>query len=152
MNITATMTTEQPSNLDKVIGEIYFYCTFSMSILSMIGSAFIVIYYLWIDNNETKTSNGRKILIYLSIADFLTAFGNIMGITWYQVKENLQELGYNVMCKFHASLTIFSSSASYFWTVSMTVYLYVCIVLRKQQSGDKLMIAFHLFCWIVPGK
>ena len=151
MNTTEThATTPGPeiSQMDQIIGYMYFYCTLVMSVLSMVGSVIIILSNLCTDDPKTT---GRKILIYLSLADFITAFGNLMGIIWYVTKDSMSEKSSESMCEFHASLTIFSSSSSYFWTVFMTIFLYMCTAVTLQGWDSKLLYAAHITCWIFPG-
>ena len=145
--------TESDVNGNKTTALVYFYCTLVMSILSIIGTSIIMLTYYCFDDMR---SVGRKMLVFLSLADFLTAVGNILGITWYYVKENLGIVDCSgtcfAMCETHAILTIFSSNSSYLWTVAMALHLYVTIVVRKQWLNDKSFAVFHGVCWGFPGK
>ena len=129
---------------------IYFYCTFSMSILSVFGTSTIIGTYWYF---EDMRSTGRKILVFISTADFLTASGNIMGVTWYicMSRDTLTQAGSEFFCNFHAILTIFSNNCSYCWMIVMALHLYFGICLRKRLWTEKLVI-FHIFCWGFPGE
>ena len=120
-----------------------------MSFLSMVGSVFIVILYIWLPWIRTT---GRTMLIWLSVADFLTAMGNLMGIVWYINKSSMSDTVCMGFCKAHAAITIFSSISSFFWTVAIGVHLYMCIVLANAQMAKKITIPCHIICWILPGE
>ncbi|ELU04842.1 hypothetical protein CAPTEDRAFT_35700, partial [Capitella teleta] len=116
-------------------------------LLSMIGCAFIMITYIKFD--ELRTT-GRKLLVFLSLADFLTAFGNFMGIIWFIRHDSMDAAVSNVLCEFHAALTFFSSVSSFLWTVAMAIHLYVCIVRLDSITADRLLPYFHVACWALP--
>ena len=137
---------------DDTMALVYFYCTLVMSILSIVGASVIMLTYWYFDDMR---SVGRKMLCFLSLADFLTAVGNILGITWYEVKDSRNvvecEATCFALCETHAVITIFSSNSSYIWTVAMALHLYVTIVVRKR-LGYKNFAVFHIVCWGFPGK
>ena len=138
-----------PDRIHIMMAHVYFWATGCMSIASIFGSIVIGLTY-WMFP-ELRTS-GRKLLVFLSIADFLTAFGNIMGISWYIFKDDMTETSGDILCKFHASLTIFSSISSFLWTGVIAVHLYLCIVQGKTKLAKTLIFYFHMLCWIIPGK
>ena len=131
---------------------VYFYCTLISSVLSIIGTSIIIVTYFCFDDLR---SNGRKILTFLSVADFLTAAGNILGITWYEIKDRLNVDNCtgtcDSMCKTHATITIFSSNSSYLWTVVMALHLFVGIVTMRKFWEDFHFRLFHAVCWGFPG-
>ena len=137
---------------ESTMALVYFYCTLCMSTLSIIGASIIIATYFCFDDLR---SNGRKILTFLSVADFLTAFGNILGITWYEVKDRLEVENCtgscDSMCKTHATITIFSSNSSYLWTVVMALHLFVTIVTMRRFWQDFHFRLFHAACWGFPG-
>ena len=138
----------ESDNGSDVAAYIYFYCTFVVSILSLLGTSVTIGTYWYFDDMR---STGRKILVFISIADFLTALGNVLGVTWYTQKDTMTEEGSTFLCNFHAILTIFSSNCSYCWTIAMALHLYFGICLHKRLWTEKLMV-FHIFCWGFPSK
>lgn len=135
--------------VDITLGRIYFYLTAIMSVLSMAGSVLIVITYRQF--KELRTT-GRQLLVFLSLVDFLTAFGNFMGIMWYIRRDYMDARTSDILCNVHASLTFFSSVSSFLWTVAMAIHLYFCIVRLDSITADRLVPYFHMACWSIPGK
>ena len=139
------------SGSDMVIqmGHLYFWMTGCMSVASMFGSVIIIVTYVAFPDLQTS---GRRLLVYLSIADFFTALGNLFGILWYILKDEMPvTVGHN-FCQFHAVLTICSSISSFLWTVVIAVHLYLCIVKGSKQTALCLFPYFHLICRLLPGK
>ena len=148
-NHTTGLLTMDELILNYNTSRVYFYTTAVVSILSIIGAMVIIMSYA--ANVDLRTS-GRKLLVYLSFADMFTAVGNLMGILWYIYKHALEDSACVLLCKFHGGLTIFSSISSFFWTVIIALHLYLCIVLNKCKTSDKLTKIFHVICWGLPGK
>ena len=131
------------------MGYVYFWMTGCMSIASMFGSVVIIVTYISISDLRTS---GRRLLVYLSIADFLTAQGNLLGISWYIMKDVISQVNSENLCKFHAVLTICSSISSFLWTVVIATHLYLCIVKGQKRLARTLFPYFHVVCWFIPGK
>ena len=159
-DITTTNTTVIPTisegehlsvMLRNEMASVYFYLTAMMSVLSMIGCVIIILTY-WLFP-DLRTS-GRQLLVYLSVADFLTALGNLIGIIWYALMryKMLTESQSDALCQSHSGLTIFSSISSFFWTVCIAIHLDVCIVRRNSYFATRLVCPFHFMCWVVPGR
>ena len=136
-------------NMDITLGRIYFYLTAIMSILSMMGSVVIVLTYWRFTELRTR---GRQLLVFLSLAEFVTAFGNFLGIMWYTRRDSLSDMSSHILCDFHAALTFFSSVSSFLWTVAMAVHLYVSIVRMDAPMADRMVPVFHVVCWVLPGE
>ena len=131
------------------MGHIYFWMTGCMSVASMFGSVVIIVTYVVFPDLRTS---GRKLLVYLSIADFFTAQGNLLGISWYIMKDVISPVNSENLCKFHAVLTICSSISSFLWTVVIATHLYLCIVKGQKRLARTLLPYFHVVCWFIPGK
>ena len=95
---------------------------------------------------------GRQLLIFLSLADLLTASGNFIGIMWYILRGTMTPEANWIVCQFHAYLTIFSSIASFLWTICIGVHLNISIVLGKNDLANSCIWVFHIICWSLPGK
>ena len=108
--------------------------------LSMIGSCIIVITYLIWKDIRTQS---RQHLVFLSVTDFLAALGFFYGI--------LEDFRNNSPgCIAQSGLTTFSNTSSFFWTVSIAVYLYITIVQSNAIFADRLTPVFHVISWGVP--
>lgn len=127
----------------------YTLLTAVVSCLSIIGGSGIALIYVCF--RELRTPS-RKLLVYLSVMDALTAFGNILGVIWLLCSKNSvinHNLGY---CKFQSALTIFSSISSFSWTVIIGVCLFYSIVKSQPAFIVTYMKLFHIISWGLPGK
>ena len=136
-------------DISAIMGTVYFFLTGAMSVLSLFGCILIIATY-WI-YPDLRTS-GRQLLVWLSVADFLTAFGNLLGIIWFGTKSLLPPTMEDVLCQFHSALTIFSSICSFLWIIAMALHLYLCIVKANTRLAKKMHLPFHCICWPIPGR
>lgn len=108
-------------------------------ILSMVGALFIVISYIKL--REVRTGAG-KILLCISIADFLSACSSVIGV-WVQSTGK--------SCKTEAFLIIFSSTASFFWTSCLAIHLFLVTVNNNDMSESrKRTFGFCTVSWGLP--
>jgi len=113
------------------------------SVLSLFGTVFIVLFFfIWKDIRTTS----RRILVYISIADFFTSVATIAAVTnfWLSGSENPQ------VCLVQSVIGTLSVLCSFFWTVSMAVYLYIVVCMKKSRLAERLMCVFHVFSWGIP--
>lgn len=113
------------------------------SVLSLFGTVFIVIsFFMWKDIRTTS----RRILVYISIADFFTCVATIAAVTnfWLSGSENPQ------VCLVQSVIGTLSVLCSFFWTVSMAVYLYISVCMKKSRLAERLMYVFHVCSWGIP--
>lgn len=107
--------------------------------LSILGAIFIFLtYFTW---KEIRTSS-RRILVYISIADFFTALGNLFSVL--HKEEGI------TLCKVQSFVTTTSSLWSFFWTTFMAVFLFFTVARRQPALAEKLLCGFHIFAWGVP--
>jgi G protein-coupled receptor 157 len=108
--------------------------------LSIFGTIFIVVTFIvWRD----LRTNSRKILVYISIGDFLTALVNTSGV-WGTT-------GTGNFCKSQATLNIAAILSSFFWTVYLSLYLYLTLCIGMRSITEKrVMAAFHVTAWGIP--
>jgi len=105
-------------------------------LFSAFGSLIIILTYLcWPDVRTTS----RLLLVFLSIADFVTAVGNCFGVLYR---------GTDIFCKIQSGFTTLSSLCSFFWTVCIGVYLYIC--LQSNMLADRFVILFNIISWGLP--
>ncbi|GAA6222877.1 probable G-protein coupled receptor 157 [Lates japonicus] len=108
--------------------------------LSFVGSSLIILtYIIWSDLRTTP----RKLLVYLSVADWLSAVSYAFGV-WRVFHTD------SVDCVVQGAISTFANTSSFFWTVAIAVYLYVFIVRSSQRVADRLVWVFHLVSWGVP--
>ncbi|KAI5612240.1 putative G-protein coupled receptor 157 [Silurus asotus] len=108
--------------------------------LSVLGSVLVIsTFALWSDLRTTP----RKLLVFLSIADLLSAVSYSYGV--YKVfSDNTWD------CVTQGAVSTFSNTSSFFWTMAIAVYLYILIVKSSQRLADSLVLYFHLISWGVP--
>lgn len=131
--------------------EIYAILTVCSSTLSIFGGVGIIIIYVYFKDLRTC---GRKLLVYLSLMDALTAFGNILGVVWLLCRAGTTCRGvYESMefCRLHASLTIFSSISSFLWMVIIGVSLLKSIIWNMSSFARRYMKVFYIIAWPIPG-
>ncbi|KAJ8259676.1 hypothetical protein GJAV_G00172160 [Gymnothorax javanicus] len=109
-------------------------------VLSCLGSALIICTYVVWKDLRTKP---RKLLVYLSVADLLSAISFAYG-----VGRLFQSSSWD--CVLQGAISTFSNTSSFFWTVAIAVYLYIFIVKSDQRLADSLVRWFHIISWGVP--
>ncbi|XP_041801851.1 G-protein coupled receptor 157 [Chelmon rostratus] len=108
--------------------------------LSFLGSSLIILTYIvWSDLRTTP----RKLLVYLSLSDWLSAVSYAFGVWRVFHTDSLD-------CVVQGAISTFANTSSFFWTVAIAVYLYVFIVRSSQRVADSLVLFFHLVSWGVP--
>lgn len=108
--------------------------------LSFLGSSLIILtYIIWSDLRTTP----RRLLLYLSVSDWLSAVSYAFGVWRVFHTDSLD-------CVIQGAISTFANTSSFFWTVAIAVYLYVFIVRSNQRVADSLVLFFHLVSWGVP--
>uniref|UniRef100_A0A7N9AJX8 G protein-coupled receptor 157 n=1 Tax=Mastacembelus armatus TaxID=205130 RepID=A0A7N9AJX8_9TELE len=108
--------------------------------LSLLGSSLIILtYVIWPDLRTAP----RKLLVYLSVSDLLSAASYAYGV-WRAFRTD------SLDCVVQGAISTFANTSSFFWTVAIAVYLYVFIVRSSQRVADSLELIFHLVSWGVP--
>jgi len=111
--------------------------------LSILGSALIIFtYYYWKDIRSPL----RSLLLYLSITDFLSALGYIVGISFQKIEK--PGLLFD-LCLVQSFITSWASLASFMWTMSIAIYLYF-VITKRHDIALKLLNVFHVLCWGFP--
>ena len=125
-------------------------------ILSIIGSSLIILTYFCFKDLRTLA---RHILVCLSIADFIVATANLIGLLfYYQRFVTVTSPSYNSSddyipkhwCEVQAAFTVYGTESSILWTIAVSLYMFVLIVLQKRHWGKNLLLFFHIVCWGVP--
>ncbi|XP_006785843.1 G-protein coupled receptor 157 [Neolamprologus brichardi] len=130
----ATQTQTEVYLFEQVI--VLFSCA-----LSFLGSSLIILtYIIWSDLRTTP----RKLLVYLSVSDWLSAVSYAFGV-WSVFRTNSAE------CVAQGAISTFANTSSFFWTVAIAVYLYVFIVRTNQRVADSLVLVFHLVRYAFTG-
>ena len=138
-------TNKEMATVEEVMNTLYVVLTGIFSVLSMIGTSVIIFTYVYYPELRSK---GRHFLVFISAADFLMAFGVLLGVIWTSDTDAFTE----AFCKASPIITAFSSVCSYFWNVCMAVYLYLTLVKRCHHLVKKFTIFSHVICWSIPRK
>ena len=128
------------------------------SLLSIFGSSLIIVsYLLW---KDVRKSTARAILLFLAIADFLTAVGYLWSSIAYLVmfsnstaiklNDSIPINLFDRICTAESFLDTYFPVVSFFWTAHLAIYFFVTLVLLKPEFAKKLMIPFHLTAWFIP--
>ncbi|XP_064643143.1 G-protein coupled receptor 157-like [Lineus longissimus] len=130
--------TVEPSGTEVFVGSVI--ATIVSCSLSIIGALTIIFTFIFF--KEIRTTS-RGLLVFLSIADLITAASLLYGII-----GNFQE---NCLaCQIQSAFVCFGQTSSFFWTTSVTVYLYLTIVKADITLAGKLQRYFHAFSWGLP--
>ncbi|KAL5005404.1 hypothetical protein ScPMuIL_018860 [Solemya velum] len=121
----------------------YISLTSLSSVLSIGGGVSIILVYRKFVDLQTPL---RKLFALLSLADVLTATGNILGVMWYMYGDR----DYLILCKLQSALTVFSSISSFLWTVIIGVCLLFTIVIFNPSFAPTYMKVFHIISWSLP--
>ena len=129
------------------------YISMVSSLASMVGSVLIILsFVLWKDLRTVA----RAILVFLAIADLMTAIGYFFGgivYLHYEVNDNgtaASEHMFQRLCTAQSFLTTVFPISSFLWTAHLAIYLFVAIVLRKVQVARRMILLFHIVAWGIP--
>ncbi len=78
----------EPSGLEEVMNSVYVVLSGIFSVLSIFGTVTIISTYVCYPELRSR---GRHFLVFLSAADFLTAFGNLLGVIWTADPDGFSE-------------------------------------------------------------
>ena len=115
----------------------------TMCLLSMLGCVTIMASFAaWRDIRTTS----RKILLFLSVSDFLIAASNLVGIF---IETDSEQKKKDNKCIIQSFFTNSVSISSFLWTLTLAIYLYLAIVKNKQSLGKRLLPFFHITNWFL---
>ena len=127
------------------------YVAIVSSSLSCAGSLLILLIYCLF---RDLRSSAQKIITFLAIADLISALGYIGGsvnfLTHFNKSGHQQCKVFNDLCITQASLTSWSSLASFSWTVALAFHFYLVIIYNRRALASKLMVVYHILAWVVP--
>ena len=139
------------SSVSFDIGRIPSYIAIASSSLSCLGSILIVLAFLFFRDLRT---GAQKIITLLAIADFISAFGYIIGSSNFLVHFNEHDSrkckNFEIICEVQASVTSWSSLCSFCWTLILAFYFYMVIVYDRRQLAVKCLPLHNLIAWGAP--
>ena len=129
-----------------------FIVTLTSCGLSLFGSLLIITTYLiWKDLQTTS----RKLLLYLSLAELLSA----LGIGYGTLRTFMTTQGMTVAeCEIQSVMTTFATLSSLLWGVALTAYLHTTVVTVDSVSAAKALTHSLIICFgfpaviVFPGK
>lgn len=107
--------------------------------LSMAAALFVATSYIKLDDVRAGGTTAEKILLYIIMADFLSAFSSVLGVWFPSSKAG---------CKAEGFFIIFSTTASFFWTSCLVIHLFLITI--NKVGVRYLMASFHVVSWGLP--
>lgn len=145
----SNVTSGNYTDLTKTSAEI----TIVTSVFSLVGATLIFVSHCLV--SELRRYESRKLLLFLTVADFLTAVGNLLGALryfWFQPPTHLDvDRPSDNLCLVQSFITTFSSMSSFFWTLVIAFHL-LAIVKWQSRGSSKLSFLYHVICWVIPGE
>lgn len=106
------------------------------SILSLIGSLFIILTFLVFKRTRTF---GTKLIFFLSISDF---FASIAWLPWNTSDQ---------LCNIQAIFLQFFELSSYCWTFCIAISLYQVLFLEQsEKKSQRWLPLYHILSWGLP--
>ena len=134
-------------------------------VAAIVGSLLIICTFLcWKDLRTIA----RMILVFLAVADLLSALGYLFGAavyiqyfytqgycnsdneTWSVNHTALNLTAYHDLCIAQSFFTTVMPMASFFWTGNLAVYLFFSLAWQKVRYTKTLMAIFHTIAWGIP--
>ena len=123
----------------------------SLSIISSI--CIIVTYFVW----PNIRSVSRQIIVFLSLADFFTASGYVIGSVNHLQYDRNDTRGviatcetFTRVCVLQSSITSWSSIASFWWTSILAFHLYITLVKGHVTLSGRLLPLYYVLAWVTP--
>jgi len=119
--------------------------------LSIISGVVII----WTCKLPGVTNSSRTLLVWLTIADIATAFGNLLGAVRFFCfnKSGTYIFTSDGLCVGQSFITTMSSLSSFCWTSLIAIHLH-CALLKDIDitARRKAVPLMHAFSWGFPGK
>ena len=118
-------------------------------IASILGSGAIILTFLCFPDIRTLA---RQLLVNLSVADFVVALANLVGLLAFYDKflHGNVSTGYRRACLAQAVFAVYGTQSSILWTIAIAMYMFAIIVLRKPSLGKKIAVVSYVVCWGIP--
>lgn len=125
--------------------------------LSIVGALFIFITFSLVDEARNET---RKLLVCLTISDFIMAISSTVGNVRYAVKYGKSEIielacpsaECDYLCLIHGSVQTWANLCSFFWTTIIAFHLLTNVVFKTREHYFTLRLCVHGVAWGVPRK
>jgi len=136
------LTTAIPGGfLGKISTPVHQTLTTLSATLSLLGTVLIIsTYFAWKDLRSTS----RRILVFISIADFFIAGSYLFG-TWFHT-----DMYRTTSCIAQSFVSSTASLWSFFWTAFLAVFMYITVAKKQRSKAEILLKVFHFIGWGVP--
>ncbi|KAH3832706.1 G-protein coupled receptor 157-like [Dreissena polymorpha] len=142
--------------------------TGTSSVLSIIGAFIIFATYRFVPKQYNFT---RKLLVYLTIADFITAVGNLVGVSRYVYvyganthdqdctngtgstddKDYIPDNSLQDLCRIQSFFTTASNLSSFLWTFVIALHIWATVILKITVTSRRIAhVIYHVLCWGIP--
>ena len=122
--------------------------------LSIFGSLAIMASFVFFRQHRTMV---RFLLFNLSLADFLVAIANLVGVStsykYIDANETLcATFRNNATCVVTGGLSMYATDCSILWTIAVMSYLYLALACcRPSKTANVIVTLVSLvFCWGLP--
>ena len=128
-------------------------CVGTASCLSILGAGLVIVTFFAYPELRTIL---RQIILNISISDLICAVTNLVGISinfYNYVDGTPQQFSssvYHYVCVVQAACRVFGTDASILWIMGMAVYMFVVVVVKRPQLGDRQLPAYYIICWGLP--
>ena len=135
----------------------------SVCVLSVVGSAAIILSYLLVKRVRSKA---RELLVHIAAMDLLYTTANLVGLALpyheHLVYNSLGANGtppqepsnyntYHYVCLTQAFVAIYGTVGSILWTVGLAVYLYYRVaVLSDAVTTKRVLWVLYILCYLLP--
>ncbi len=122
-------------------------------ILSILGASLIILTYAAYKDLRTTA---RQLLVNLSVADILVAASHFVGLFIFTKfhhpddPDHYQPNNTDTLCSIQGAFNLFGTIASFLWTISLAVYMFSIIILRRPLLARKMVVLFYVICWGIP--
>ena len=132
-----------------------------VNFFSVIGAGLIIVSYMFFKNVRTK---GRLVLLHISLADLGISLSNFVGAVFFfnRHQDETHCSPYDnsnwsescrvvdALCKTQAFFAAYCTLASFFWTPTLAVYVYLLITDPSRTLSTGLVRFAYVFCWGLP--
>lgn len=118
--------------------------------LSILGAFAIFISFAKLPEIRNFT---RRLLTYLTIADFLSAVGYLVGLARYAaiVQRANSPPGRDKLCIAQSFSIIYTNLASYLWTMVIAFHIFTSYMCKTDATSRRLPhVFYHITCWGIP--
>ncbi|BFY99881.1 hypothetical protein BsWGS_02921 [Bradybaena similaris] len=111
-------------------------------------AACLVILSVYAAYKDIRTRS-RLLLVYLSCADIVVNVSSLLQTATYHKSFQFPKQT-SFLCQTAAGVMVYSQVSTALWTLALTFYLLLCLGGHCSKVSNRVMICFHVFCWLMP--